>query len=251
MRNATRVYVTVLAAMLVSATATAAQEAPRAAAARPCGEQPARGDLGYGALSCSNCTHYVDREDPTHDRWEFRSEPVVERVRPGGAADGKLRSGDTIIAIDGHRATRRPGAGSDYSAGDRVSRPGSAGGRRPADAAAAGACPTRHPGRCRAARPRPDPTRRPHHRRCDADRLDGPQHQLLELRYPRLRRLRARVAVRRAADRRIGGTRESGPRRRHPRRRSTDTHRWTRHDERGRRAPLRGAAPGSTRSATG
>jgi membrane-associated protease RseP (regulator of RpoE activity) len=109
MRNATRVYVTVLAAMLVSATATAAQEAPRAAAARPCGEQPARGDLGYGALSCSNCTHYVDREDPTHDRWEFRSEPVVERVRPGGAADGKLRSGDTIIAIDGHLITTREG----------------------------------------------------------------------------------------------------------------------------------------------
>jgi hypothetical protein len=43
-------------------------------------------------------------------RWTFRSEPQVGAVRDGGPAEGKLREGDVITAVDGVLITTREGA---------------------------------------------------------------------------------------------------------------------------------------------
>jgi hypothetical protein len=72
------------------------------------------GDLGIEALDC-DCTYsgravssdgYVTRVR----RWTFRSEPQVGAVRDGGPAEGKLREGDVITAIDGVLITTREGS---------------------------------------------------------------------------------------------------------------------------------------------
>jgi hypothetical protein len=60
--------------------------------------QVVRGDLGIGGLEC-NCSFYIGEEGERV--WRFRSEPVILGVREGGPADGKLREGDAINAIDG------------------------------------------------------------------------------------------------------------------------------------------------------
>ncbi len=69
---------------------------PRAQAC-PAG-QVARGDLGISGLEC-NCSYYIG--EGGERVWLFRSEPVILGVREGGVADGKLREGDAINAIDG------------------------------------------------------------------------------------------------------------------------------------------------------
>jgi S1-C subfamily serine protease len=86
-------------ALLVAGSA-AAQVRP--AAAPSCsGGQPAVGDLGYSGLSC-NCTLFTyDSADAGQSVWRFRSEPRIEGVKRLGPADGKLRRGDLIVAIDG------------------------------------------------------------------------------------------------------------------------------------------------------
>jgi hypothetical protein len=58
----------------------------------------ARGDLGISGLEC-NCSYYIG--EGGERVWLFRSEPVILGVREGGVADGKLREGDAINAIDG------------------------------------------------------------------------------------------------------------------------------------------------------
>jgi len=42
-------------------------------------------------------------------RYEFRTEPVVMRVREGGPADGRLRRGDVLVRIDGDLITTPAG----------------------------------------------------------------------------------------------------------------------------------------------
>ncbi|UCC72605.1 MAG: PDZ domain-containing protein [Gemmatimonadota bacterium] len=69
---------------------------PRAQAC-PAG-QVERGDLGISGLEC-NCSFYIG--EGGERVWLFRSEPVILGVREGGVADGKLREGDAINAIDG------------------------------------------------------------------------------------------------------------------------------------------------------
>jgi membrane-associated protease RseP (regulator of RpoE activity) len=70
--------------------------------------QPVLGDLGYSGLSC-NCTHFFDDRDPAQSVWRFRGEPRIDGVKRGGAADGKLRRGDLIVAIDGVLITSEEG----------------------------------------------------------------------------------------------------------------------------------------------
>jgi membrane-associated protease RseP (regulator of RpoE activity) len=65
--------------------------------------------LGISGLECSNCTLFGADDHPANMRWEFRSEPTVLNVRPGGPADGRLRAGDVIVAIDGNLITTREG----------------------------------------------------------------------------------------------------------------------------------------------
>lgn len=104
---------TALIAALAGALASASLHAQVTAASCASGEVAVM-SLGIAGLSCSNCTLFTG--DPGTGRWEFRSEPTVLNAKPGGPADGKLRPGDVIVAIDGYLITTREG-------GRRILRP--------------------------------------------------------------------------------------------------------------------------------
>lgn len=102
-----------MAMILISAAATAtgvtaavvAADPPAAEEVCPSGAA-ALGHLGI-TIGC-DCTV---RTNPTEARpWQFRSDIRVAAVEPGGAAAGKLRAEDRIVAIDGHRVTTHEGA---------------------------------------------------------------------------------------------------------------------------------------------
>jgi len=76
-----------------------------------CGENEiAKGSLGYSGLEC-NCDFSYRKEAGGEGQflYRFRSEPVILGVKSGGPADGKLREGDVVTAIDGHLITTREG----------------------------------------------------------------------------------------------------------------------------------------------
>ena len=76
-----------------------------------CGENEiAKGSLGYSGLEC-NCDFTYLKEDRGEGQffYRFRSEPVILSVKANGPADGKLRAGDVVTAIDGHLITTREG----------------------------------------------------------------------------------------------------------------------------------------------
>ena len=91
----------------------------------PCADDLQRvGDLGIIALDC-DCT-YISRTVDGQKRirrWAFRSEPQVGEIRAGGPAEGKLREGDMITAIDGVLITTRAGSRmfADVTPGKQVS----------------------------------------------------------------------------------------------------------------------------------
>ena len=64
------------------------------------------GYIGYKDLEC-NCSFTIAPDGPR--RYDFRAEPIIGGVEPGSPADGKLRAGDVIAAIDGHLITTREG----------------------------------------------------------------------------------------------------------------------------------------------
>jgi len=74
-----------------------------------CPDRPVTGDLGFRAISCTHCSFFFDPDDPSKVRWEFRSEPVIERIERGGPADGRLQSGDIVVSIDGRLITTTEG----------------------------------------------------------------------------------------------------------------------------------------------
>jgi len=81
----------------------AAQEAKAAA----CGEgEFVVADYGFSGLEC-NCAFSVYPDG--RRRWRFRSEPVVRGVKDGSPADGLIKPGDAITAIDGLLITTREG----------------------------------------------------------------------------------------------------------------------------------------------
>jgi membrane-associated protease RseP (regulator of RpoE activity) len=88
-----------LAALALGLAAPAAAQERPVALSCSAGAAPV-GDLGYSGLSC-NCTHYYDEDDPSQSVWRFRSEPRIEGVKRGGPAEGRLRRGDLVVAIDG------------------------------------------------------------------------------------------------------------------------------------------------------
>jgi membrane-associated protease RseP (regulator of RpoE activity) len=96
-------------ALLVLTPAGPAGAQVRPTAAPSCaGGEVAVGDLGYSGLSC-NCTHFSDSLAPERSVWRFRSEPRIEGVERGGPAEGRLRRGDLIVAIDGALITSDEG----------------------------------------------------------------------------------------------------------------------------------------------
>jgi membrane-associated protease RseP (regulator of RpoE activity) len=59
--------------------------------------------LGISGMSCS-CSQTIGEGE---NYWSFQSEPEIERVRKGGPAEGKLKAGDTIVALNGFLITTR------------------------------------------------------------------------------------------------------------------------------------------------
>ncbi|HEX2187522.1 MAG TPA: PDZ domain-containing protein, partial [Longimicrobiaceae bacterium] len=68
--------------------------------------QSLRGHLGV-EIGC-DCT--VSRSPTAERPWTFRSPIRVESVERGGAADGVLREGDLVLAVDGAPVTTPRGA---------------------------------------------------------------------------------------------------------------------------------------------
>ena len=74
-----------------------------------CAEGTARGDLGISGLDCQgDCTLTLD-ERGGERFWSFSVEPLVTGVTPGSPADGVLRAGDALVAIDGVLITTAEG----------------------------------------------------------------------------------------------------------------------------------------------
>jgi len=90
--------------LLVSARQVRGQ-AGVAAYACPGGLEP-RGDVGIASFECSNCRLSTSAGERL---WSFSSEPVVRVVEPGSPADGKIREGDAIVAVDGYLITTGEG----------------------------------------------------------------------------------------------------------------------------------------------
>lgn len=71
---------------------------------------PETGDIGIEYLLCVGGRCAVNlrtsRGGYTHD---FSTEPMIRGIRPGSPAAGELRSGDTLVAIDGCLVTTREG----------------------------------------------------------------------------------------------------------------------------------------------
>ena len=110
--NATRIITAVLGSALALTLSgqAIAQERQRQAAA--CGvNQIAKGSIGYSGLEC-HCDFTYLKEDTGGEGqffYHFRAEPVIRGAKPGGPADGKLRDGDVVTAIDGYLITTREG----------------------------------------------------------------------------------------------------------------------------------------------
>lgn len=100
-----------LAALLVSASTTGlampaaagAQESPRSC---PSGAAP-RATLGITGLRC-HCS-FTTNAGSDVEQWSFRTEPVIIGVEESGVADGILREGDRIAAVDGELITTTAG----------------------------------------------------------------------------------------------------------------------------------------------
>ena len=71
----------------------------------PGGLEP-RGDVGIASFECTNCRISAS---PGQRVWSFSSEPIVLVVKSGSPADGKIREGDAIVAVDGHLITTGEG----------------------------------------------------------------------------------------------------------------------------------------------
>ena len=64
--------------------------------------------LGYSKLECNCIVGYIEGE-PGRTLYEFRSEPRIWNITAGGPADGKLKEGDVVTAIDGYLITTAEG----------------------------------------------------------------------------------------------------------------------------------------------
>jgi membrane-associated protease RseP (regulator of RpoE activity) len=74
-----------------------------------CPEGLVQGDLGISGHSCEGECTLTIRRDGSERFWSFTTEPNVIGLRPGGPADGILRVGDRLVAIDGILITTREG----------------------------------------------------------------------------------------------------------------------------------------------
>jgi membrane-associated protease RseP (regulator of RpoE activity) len=88
----------------------AAEKAVLAEIAGRCPEgHPETGDLGIESLLCVSGSCTVNLRTDRGYVHEFSTEPRIQGLRDGSPADGKLRDGDILIAIDGVLITTREG----------------------------------------------------------------------------------------------------------------------------------------------
>lgn len=99
------VEVTIVAFSLVLGTAAQATGQEGVGSSCPGGDEP-QGTVGFTSIECKNCRLSATDGGQV---WNFSSEPVVRVVKPGSPADGKVRPGDAIVAIDGHLITTAQG----------------------------------------------------------------------------------------------------------------------------------------------
>jgi PDZ domain len=77
----------------------------QAVIAAMCPAEEVRPDLGISGLDCvGECTVVFDRNG-RESRWRFSVEPTIMSVREGSPADGRLRAGDRLVALDGSLIT--------------------------------------------------------------------------------------------------------------------------------------------------
>ncbi|MBB4636317.1 PDZ domain-containing protein [Longimicrobium terrae] len=104
--------------------ATLLAGAPALAQAARCGPNEVREpDLGFNSLSCADCSFRSESTNGGRLRMSFSGgEPRIGGVRADGPAEGKLRDGDALVAIDGQLITTAEGGRrySDIDSGDRV-----------------------------------------------------------------------------------------------------------------------------------
>jgi hypothetical protein len=73
-----------------------------------CPAERVRPDLGIGGIECHECEVRSTR-DATGPLITFLTPPTIDGVRRGGVADGVLRHGDVLLAIDGVSIVGRAG----------------------------------------------------------------------------------------------------------------------------------------------
>ena len=110
--NTTRTITAALGTAIVLTLAGQAVAQERQQQAAACGvNEIAKGSIGYSGLEC-HCDFTYLKEDTGGEGqffYHFRAEPVIRGAKPGGPADGKLRDGDVVTAIDGYLITTREG----------------------------------------------------------------------------------------------------------------------------------------------
>ena len=106
-----RIYaVLFLTLILAGGRAIHAGDALTAVSGGHCPEgHPETGDIGITSLICVSGSCNVNEQSGRGYTHEFSTEPRIGGVNPDGPADGKLRPGDVIIAIDGVLITTREG----------------------------------------------------------------------------------------------------------------------------------------------
>jgi len=79
------------------------------ATSQSCASGVIEGDLGISGLDCVGECEITIGQSGKEERWSFSTEPKIFSVQEEGPADGILRPGDFLVAIDGALITTRRG----------------------------------------------------------------------------------------------------------------------------------------------
>jgi S1-C subfamily serine protease len=79
-------------------------------AAQGCKSGRGEPDLGVGGMDCLLCTLHVGTAAEPQGWIAFGAEPTLRLIRAGGPADGVLRDGDVLVAVDGMLITTEAGS---------------------------------------------------------------------------------------------------------------------------------------------
>ena len=100
-----RIAAALILGVALPSACTAQVREPRTAG---CPAERIRADLGIDGIQCDGCT-IRSRRDPDGPPITFSEPPVIDGVVRGGVADGAIRPGDVLLAIDGVSIVGRAG----------------------------------------------------------------------------------------------------------------------------------------------